>query len=249
MHAADSLIRGEDVADHSFSRAKQETIGNCKTTWKTSQTVENVQSKSIKFWFSNECRFKAQTTQHVYNWPARMSDILLVRIALAVSPAPRAFPTRAHAAAWIPRGNYGSTFCKKKREEKKRKHSGIRQYEHWNETKVIFLPNLYLRHIHRGLLKRECEALTRSSYHVHYESYHRNSVLGCQLVFTQHSWSSETKKKKGHVCVTCWFDKKNKTLSLGLGSNNVVLIIDVYKNMLNVIMNKFGLPAKNPPNS
>lgn len=29
VHAADSLIRGEDVADHSFSRANQNTIYNC----------------------------------------------------------------------------------------------------------------------------------------------------------------------------------------------------------------------------
>lgn len=38
--------------------------------------------------------------------PARLRDNLLARSALAVSPAPRALPTRAHAAAWIPRGNY-----------------------------------------------------------------------------------------------------------------------------------------------
>lgn len=101
-----SLIRSEDESNYWFSGAKDETFENCNATCKESDLSKWTNLTSNAY----ECD---NPEEHIYSWPARARDILAARIALAVSPEPRALPTRAHAATWTPTGNYGVTVLKK----------------------------------------------------------------------------------------------------------------------------------------
>lgn len=68
-----------------------------------------------------------------------MIDILLMRIALSVSPEPRAFPTRAHTAAWTAKGNFGFIILQK----------NMKEYTQESES----MKTVNLRYSHRELLK------------------------------------------------------------------------------------------------
>lgn len=58
VHAADSLIRSENVTNHSFSGAKQNTFSNCKATWKREKTSKFLFIKQAKGANNRTCLYK-----------------------------------------------------------------------------------------------------------------------------------------------------------------------------------------------
>lgn len=83
------------------------------------------------------------TSINLHTVPDRTRATLQVTMALVVLPAPRAFPTRTQAAAWIPRGNCKDAIL----------HFGV-SYNQMHSSLKGSLKNIRLYFLSESMMKR-----------------------------------------------------------------------------------------------